>query len=58
MKCSEKKNKEEEKKNQQQNKRKMECTACRKLEDSRPTAPFFQKGDEFDHYYCGCRGWD
>lgn len=40
--------------------RKAKCTDCGKITDSRWDLPFFayRPDKEFDHYYCGCFGWD
>ena len=40
--------------------RSAKCSECGKVEESRWKLPFFKRrpDDEFDGYYCGCRGWD
>ena len=40
--------------------RKAKCPECGKVESSHWGLPFFQyrPEEEFDQYYCGCRGWE
>lgn len=34
------------------------CEWCDKYVASDPELPFFSEGDKYDHFYCGCGGWD
>ena len=40
--------------------RKAKCNYCGKIVDSEYNLPFFEykKEEEYDMYYCGCRGWN
>lgn len=40
--------------------RKAKCPECGKIESSHWGLPFFEyrPEEEFDQYYCGCRGWE
>ena len=40
--------------------RKARCAYCRDVCESRWNLPFFEyrPDNEYDSYYCGCRGWD
>lgn len=34
------------------------CEYCKAEAKSKEDLPFFQFGENYDSYYCGCRGWD
>ena len=40
--------------------RKAKCSYCGKIVDSNYNLPFFEykQEQEYDSYYCGCRGWE
>lgn len=40
--------------------RRAKCPYCTREADSSPSMPFFrhQPEQEFDSFYCGCRGWN
>ena len=39
-------------------KRLAKCADCDKYVPSDQNLPFFEKGKDYDVYYCGCYGWD
>ena len=40
--------------------RKAKCSDCKSIVDSNNSLAFFghNPDEEYDEYYCGCRGWD